>query len=125
MKRKYQQLSLEQRYTIECLLVKGYKQKEIAELIGVHKSTVSRELQRNINKRGRHSKVYNSERAQVKADERHRSKSKHIRLQAIHLIYIREKLIEERWSPEYISERGKLELGDFVSHETIYSYIWR
>lgn len=124
MKKKYRQLSLEQRYTIECLLNKGYKQNEISQLIGVHKSTISRELSRNVNKRGRHAKIYSSTRAHLKADQRHVSKSKHRRLDKYQLAYIREKMIKERWSPEYISERGKLELGDFVSHETIYQYIW-
>ena len=119
---KYQQLSPEQRYTIECLLKEGYNKTEIARAIGRHKSTISRELKRNVNKRGRHANVYNSERAQTKSDQRHKIKPKCKRLTKKHLEYIRDKLINQRWSPEYISERGKLEIGDFVSHETIYKY---
>ena len=38
---KYKQLSPSQRYTIECLLVSGYKQKEIAKAIGRSESTIS------------------------------------------------------------------------------------
>jgi len=122
--KKYKQLSPEQRYTIECLLREGYKQKQIAKSIGTSESTISRELSRNINKRGKHALVYSSKRAQEKTERRHKEKPKHKRLEECHLEYIRHKLKKERWSPEYISERGKLELGDFVSHETIYSYIW-
>ena len=121
---KYQQLSPEQRYTIECLLKEGYNKTEVARAIGRHKSTISRELKRNVNKRGRHANVYDSERAQTKSVQRHKIKPKYKRLTKKHLDYIRDKLINQRWSPEYISERGKLELGDFVSHETIYKYIW-
>jgi len=122
--KKYKQHSLEQRYTIQCLLTEGYNQKQISDVIGKSPSTISRELNRNVNKRGRHSKIYDSVRAQSKAEKRHKEKHKHIRLQEWHLAYIRQKLKEQRWSPELISKRVKLELGDFVSHETIYNYIW-
>ena len=122
--KKYRQLSPEQRYTIECLLRDGYNQKQIAESIGKSASTISRELNRNINKRGRHANVYDCNRAQAKTENRHKQKPKNRRLGDWHLEYIRKKLKEERWSPEYISERGKLLFGDFVSHETIYTYIW-
>jgi len=122
--KKYKQLSLEQRYTIECLIREGYNQKQIADVIGKSPSTISRELNRNVSKRGRHAKIYDSERAQTKTVKRHKEKRKNRRLEEWHLTYIRDKLIKERWSPEYISERGKLEFGDFVSHETIYKYIW-
>ena len=122
--KKYQQLSPEQRYTIECLLKEGYKQVDIADVIDVNKSTISRELKRNVNKRGRHAGQYNSKRAQTKTNKRHKQKSKHKRLEEWHLKYIRERIKKDRWSPEYISERGKLLYGDFVSHETIYTYIW-
>ena len=46
------QLKPEQRYTISVLLQQKKKQYEIAEAIGVNKSTVSRELKRNGSKRG-------------------------------------------------------------------------
>ena len=122
--KKYKQLSPEQRYTIECLLLEGYNQKQIAKAIRKSESTISRELNRNVNKRGKHANVYDCKRAQKKTQKRHKEKSKHKRLKEWHLEYIRYKLRNERWSPEYISERGKLEFGDFVSHETIYNYIW-
>ena len=45
--RHYKQLSQEQRHGIYTLLKTGHNQAEIAVDIGVHKSTVSRELCRN------------------------------------------------------------------------------
>jgi IS30 family transposase len=103
----------------------GHKQKDIALSIGVHKSTISRELKRNVNKRGRHANEYISKRAQDKSFIREKEKVKRKSLSKKVLKYIRKKLIEEKWSPEYISERGRLELGAFPSHETIYRYIWQ
>ena len=123
--KKYKQLSPEQRYTIEQLLYKGYTQSSIADILEVNKSTISRELKRNISKRGRLSGIYCAQNAQRKTEIRHKDKRKSIRLDTTKLKYIRDKLKQQRWSPEYISERGKLELGDFVCHETIYLYIWK
>lgn len=48
----YRQLTQEQRYHISALLVVGNFQNKIADLVGVHKSTISRELRRNRGKRG-------------------------------------------------------------------------
>ena len=42
----YSQLTLEQRYIIYSMLKIGLTQLKIAEVIGVHKSTISRELKR-------------------------------------------------------------------------------
>ena len=50
--RTYTQLTREQRYQIEALLKGQYTQTEIAEILGVHKSTISRELGRNRGLRG-------------------------------------------------------------------------
>ncbi len=48
----YRQLTQAQRYQIYALRQTGHSRTEIAEVIGVHKSTVSRELQRNRGRRG-------------------------------------------------------------------------
>jgi IS30 family transposase len=48
----YQQLTQEQRYQIYALKKMGHQQPEIANCIGVDKSTISRELTRNQGQRG-------------------------------------------------------------------------
>ena len=48
----YKQLTQEQRYGIYSLEKTGQNQTEIASVIGVHKSTISRELRRNHGERG-------------------------------------------------------------------------
>ena len=50
--RSYQQLTQAQRYQIYALKKMGHNQTEIAETIGVHKATISRELSRNTSQRG-------------------------------------------------------------------------
>ena len=52
------------------------KQKLIAQQIGVHPSTISRELRRNIAKRGQTSGEYLAENAQRKTERRHYYKPK-------------------------------------------------
>lgn len=49
------QITKEQRYTIFSLKKQGCTQKFIAEAIGVHKSTISRELRRNVTEKGNYS----------------------------------------------------------------------
>lgn len=52
------------------------KQECIAEEIGVHPSTISRELRRNMAARGRKADMYEAERAQRKAENRDQDKPK-------------------------------------------------
>ena len=107
------------------MMSEGRTQKEIASIVGVDKSTISREVRRNTGLRGKHANTYSSDRSQKKAILREKEKPKRKDLDEKQLKYIRQKIIYDKWSPEYISERGKLELGNFVSHETIYKYIWK
>ena len=80
MKKKYKQLSQEQRYQIGALLEAGKNKSEIANIIGVHKCTIGRELKRNIGKRGQHSGTYVPRLAQRKTVGRHKVKNKFVKL---------------------------------------------
>lgn len=79
MKKKYKQLDKEQRYQIGILLEAGKNKSEIANLISVHKATLTRELQRNICKPGLHAGNYVPHLAQGKTDARHKQKNKSIK----------------------------------------------
>ena len=48
----YKHLTQEQRYQIYALLKTAHSQSKMAEVIGVHRSTINRELKRNQGKRG-------------------------------------------------------------------------
>ena len=122
--KKYKQLSLGQRYQIESLSKAGFPQTQIASLLGVHKSTICRELKRNTPKRGRTAGQYIGEHAQQKTDLRHCSKPKRILLTEELKKRIAELMQHQKWSPELIANRLAKEGEPCVSHETIYKWIW-
>lgn len=117
---KYRQLTMAQRYQIEALIKEGLSQRSIANNIGVHHSTISRELKRNALDNG----DYNPLSASVSARLRYQYKSKNRRVTKQHISYIR-KHIQEGWSPEQISGRMAVDGLSTISHETIYQYIYR
>jgi IS30 family transposase len=123
--KKYNQLSLGQRYQIQSLLEVGLSQTEIADRTGVHKSTISRELGRNIPKRGWTAGRYIAPHAQRKTDGRHTNKVKQVLLSEGLKKRIAGLMKYEKWSPELIAKRLPKESEFCVSHETIYKWIWK
>lgn len=114
----YKQLTSEQRYTISVLLQRKCSKKSIAEAIGVHPSTVTRELKRNSSQRG----VYKWDWAQKRADKRSRRQPGNRAISKAVWSEVRQHLVDDQWSPEQIS--GYLARdGIRISHETIYKWI--
>lgn len=113
----YSQLTSEQRYQIYALLKTEHSQTQIAEIVDVHKSTISRELKRNTGGRG-----YRPIQAHRKALERREEK---VRFGINELTWRRvEQLLREYWSPEQIS-LWLIETDEArASHESIYQYIY-
>ena len=111
----YTQLTQEQRYQIHALLKMEHQQTEIAEYLGVHKSTVSRELRRNKGLRG-----YRPKQAHQKAMSRRDHSRRRINPETWLLI---EAQIRREWSPEQISGWLKRHAAVEVSHEWIYQYV--
>ena len=116
---------MSQRYQIEALFKTGSKQKEIAAIVGVHPSTVCRELGRNIARRRPGSCIYSARNAQRRTDLRHQQKAKCILFTQVLKDEVVERLSYEKWSPELISARAKLEGSLMDSHESIYQWIWQ
>ncbi len=114
----YHQLTQALRYQIEILKKAGKNQKEIAELVNVSPSTISRELRRNKGKKG-----YRPKQAQIKADNRRKLTARPLKMTALVIDLIDAKIIVD-WSPEQISGWLKVEQGIFMSHERIYQHIW-
>ena len=111
----YTQLTQEQRYQIHSLLKMEHKQTEIAECLGVHKSTISRELRRNKGQRG-----YRPKQAHQKA----LSRRDHVRTRLMPETWaVIEAKIRQEWSPEQISGWLKRNLAIQISHAWIYQYI--
>lgn len=113
--RKPKQLTLVKRYQIAVLRKAGLNQSRIAEHLGVHKSTISRELRRNRGRRG-----YRPKQAQGLADARRNRCPNRIPQQT----WIRvELLLREDWSPQQISCWLARNEGLSVSHESIYRHV--
>jgi IS30 family transposase len=108
----------EQRYQIYALLKTEHSQNEIASVLGVHKSTISREIQRNRGKRG-----YRPKQAHRFALKRRRNAvQKRIPAESWARI---EEMLRQDWSPEQISNWLTKYMNTTVSHEWIYQHIYK
>ena len=108
----YKHLSREERYQIYSLMKAKHTLSEIARLLGRHRSTISREIER-----GRGGPGYRAEQACSKAQERSQGSRNARRVQPWVwpevAFYLR---IE--WSPEQIANKLP------VSHETVYQHVY-
>ncbi len=115
----YQQLTQEPRYQISALRKTGMTLRDIAKEVGVHFSTVCRELCRNKTEIGYDPVIAHqlSENRKITASKANK------RLERTDAI-IKEFLVF-RWSPETISQRLKVEAEEHeqLSHSTIYRRI--
>ena len=116
---KYTRLTNEKRHTMEILLRKGENPTAVARDLGVHRSTISRELSRN----GMTPTSYQHNAAERRATKEKRAK-KTVKVNPAVWPYVERKL-QQQWSPEQISQHFK-QNSDYlqVSHETIYRYIY-
>ena len=115
--RSYHQLTQAQRYQISALVSADQSYTEIAQIVGVHKSTISREMARN---------PWNPSRwwalvAHQRAKYRRRKPVYRITQETWSTV---DRLIREDWSPEQVSLRLRLEQGIQISPEWIYHHIW-
>jgi len=116
--KNYTQLTQEQRYHIYAHKKTGhFTQSEIADMLGVHKSTVSRELNRNRGKRG-----YRPKQAQEFAKTRRLDRAKPRIIAGTWALVDSFLLLD--FSPEQVSGYLKLTSGPSVSHERIYQHIY-
>ena len=113
----YRQLTREQRYQIYALKKAAHSRTEIAAILGVHKSTIGRELARNSGGRG-----YRPKQAQELVRARHLAAYRP-RISARTWARV-EKLLRQQWSPEQVAGRLRLEGQPGVSHERIYQHIY-
>lgn len=113
----YSQLTQEQRYHISGLIKAKNTQTRIADEVGVHKSTISREIRRNSGGKG-----YQPKQAfQFALDKRQQAK-KHIKFTTEIKAVVTEK-IRLDWSPDQISGYLKANHIADMSHERIYQFL--
>jgi IS30 family transposase len=113
----YQQLTVGQRYQISIMHRQQYSASHIARLLGVHRSTIYRELKRNS-----YQDSYDPEQAHTLANKRKLTARKYCIDNRTQLFV--EMTLAWQWSPEQISGVGAL-IGLRVSHEWIYRFVAR
>lgn len=119
---QYKRLSLVEREKIQALYNYGCHITEIADNIGRHKSSISREIRRFAK-----GALYDASRADtLYCSKLSRNKDKFANPALLE--YVASKLVIDRWSPKAIAGRLKLSPSPgglpSVSHETIYKFIF-
>jgi IS30 family transposase len=118
---KYHRLSTEERYEIAAMRRQGLRMAEMAKHLGRHSSTLYREVKRN---RSAHDGRYRASHSVEKASGRKRRSRRNWHYGPREFEAV-ESLIRQRFSPEQIVGRRRLEGQAVMSHETIYRWIWQ
>lgn len=146
MSTHYSHLSLDDRIEIEIRRERGESHAQIARRIGVHRSTIGRELHRNswqperdhahlrpylrnkLDSRDPHDRIYLAGQAQLHADRRAARSHQPYRMQYDRLVDWVVTHLRRGWTPEEISGRLPVEFPDDrrmrVSVETLYTWIY-
>ena len=115
----YRRVTLEDLIRLKSYLDAGLNQSEIAVKLGFNKSTIYREISRNKGGRG-----YRPKQAYQFALERQDWRSTPRKMNRGMVATIN-RLLAKKWSPEQISRRLAYEGEISVSHESIYSHVYK
>ena len=116
----YRRITFAERYTLGLLRRRGCSAAAIARVLGRHRSTIGREVQRN---RAHSDGTYRPQLADWYARTRRGHSRRNRQFTPAQWARIQE-LLREDWSPEQVAGwlRRHGELA--ISHETIYRYVW-
>lgn len=118
---KYTHFRIEERELIQELVWQKVSLRDIARRLGRSHTSVSREMRKNF---PRELKVYTPRLAHERALLKRKSRGRKDRLKnEIIRTYVVTHL-KLKWSPEQIAGRMKLDIGETISHEAIYQYIY-
>ncbi len=121
MKKKYKHLTSVQRHQIKVLHKAGHSLSFIGNQLGIHKSTVSREIRRNARQWGSYDPVV----AQQIANDRKERFARNRKFTPVMEKFICEKLQFQQWSPEQIKGYCDKHNIPMVSHQRIYQFIYQ
>jgi len=117
---KYRQITSEERYMLSALKRQGLNQSQVAQALGRHRSSISRELRRNRSAwDGGYRPFVASHRARARRSRSRRNQ----RFTADDFCAVN-RLLRREWSPEQISGRLRKDGTLSISHETIYVHVW-
>ena len=121
---KMKHLSEGQRYEISALVRAHHTRTEIAAIVGVHKSTITRELKRNS---FLGTNRYSASFAQRQAEQRIRLRSSNFKKVTPRSVFdtARRLIADEQYSPEQVVGYCRLHGIRMCSHETLYKWIWK
>lgn len=121
-KREYQQIGIEEREKIyEMRFWEKRSIREIAKELDRNPSSISRELRRN---GGKERKKYSPRLANERAMKKRSSRGREGRLKSPELREYVVKQLKLGWSPEQIAGTSKAAVGERISHEAIYQYVY-
>jgi transposase, IS30 family len=121
---KYRQLTSNDRYILGALKKQGFPIQQIAKILGFHRSTIYREIERN----SCHltDGAYRPSKAERRTRARRRRSRRNLHYTEADFSLVRH-FLRKKWSPEqivgHIRRYGLMQRQ--MSHETIYQYIWR
>ena len=121
MKKSYKHLTIVQRHEIKALHQAGHSLIFIGSQLGLHKSTISREIRRNARQWG----SYDPNVAQQIANDRKERFARNRKFTPGMEKVIREKLESDQWSPDQIKGYCDKHNIPMVSHERIYQFIYQ
>jgi IS30 family transposase len=116
----HKQITQTERYLIQEHLRQGFNASEIARMLKRHKSTISREIRRNLHD----NRGYFYWIAQWHANGRRSRTRKKSQFSSGEWSMVRF-FLRLDWSPEQISLTLRWDRMLLISHETIYRYIWK
>jgi IS30 family transposase len=131
-KRKYEHLSLKERIKLEALLEAGKEVKEISMILCRDKSTIYREIQRGTVTRLQtdlsEKETYRAHVAQAGYEKSGKNKERSLKIGKDYQLeeYIRQKLTEDRYSPDAIIGEIRIRELKFersICTKTLYNYI--
>jgi transposase, IS30 family len=118
---KYQHFTIEEREKLQYMWWERKSIRSMAKELNRSPSSVSRELKRNFPPE---HKVYTSRLANERALKKRKSRGRHNRLKNECIRQYVTFHLKKRWSPEQISGKIKKDIGESISHEAIYRFIY-
>ncbi len=118
---KYKHLSILEREKIQEMLWCKRSLRDIAKALGRSVSSISREIQKN---RPKERNTYGPRQAHMRALEHRKKRGREKRLKNDRVREYVVTHLKRRWSPEQISGRINMDIGESISYEAIYQFIY-